>query len=118
MQPVQSEVLRIRVPRGDEVALGPGKAALLEAIQASGSISAAGRKLGMSYRKAWQLVDQMNGNFAQPLVLSAKGGVKGGGAAVTPFGQDVLAWYRDMEHAAWRAIQPGIRYLMTQLKRG
>lgn len=118
MQPGPSEVLRIRVPRGAEVALGPGKAALLEAIAETGSISAAGRKLGMSYRKAWLLVDQMNGNFTQPLVVSAKGGAKGGGATVTPFGQDVLAWYRDMERAAWRAIQPGIKHLKALLKHG
>lgn len=118
MQPGPSEVLRIRVPRGDDVALGPGKAALLEAIQETGSISAAGRRLGMSYRKAWLLVDQMNACFAQPVVVSAKGGAKGGGAVVTPFGQDVLAWYRDMENNAWRAIQPGIKYLSTLLKRG
>ena len=118
MQPGPAEVLRIRVPHGDDVALGPGKAALLEAIQETGSISAAGRKLGMSYRKAWLLVDQMNGCFAQPVVVSTKGGARGGGAAVTPFGLDVLIWYRDMEANAWRAIQPGIKHLSALLKRG
>lgn len=112
------EVLRVRVPFGEGVALGPGKAALLEAIQATGSISAAGRKLGMSYRKAWLLVDQMNQGFSQPLVTAAKGGAKGGGAAVTAFGQDVLAWYRDMERNAWRAIQPGLKHLASLLRRG
>ncbi len=112
------DVLRIRLPHGDGIALGPGKAALLEAIQAAGSISAASRRLGMSYRKAWLLVGQMNAGFAQPLVAAAKGGARGGGAAVTPFGRDVLAWYRDMERNAWRALQPGLRHLAGLLRDG
>ena len=113
-----ADVLRIRLPFQDGVALGPGKAALLEAIRETGSISAAGRRLGVSYRKAWLLVDQMNGSFAQPLVLSAKGGARGGGAQVTPFGEDVLAWYRDMERNAWRALQPGLKHLSGLLRPG
>lgn len=113
-----ADVLRIRIPHGEGIALGPGKAALLEAISETGSISAAGRKLGMSYRKAWLLVGQVNGSFGQPLVAAAKGGARGGGASVTPFGQDVLAWYRDMERNAWRAIQPGLRHLAALLRHG
>jgi molybdate transport system regulatory protein len=77
--------------------IGPGKTALLEAIAATGSISAAGRSLGMSYRRAWQLVESMNRNFREPLVLTATGGVRGGGAQVTPFGHEVLRRYRAME---------------------
>ena len=114
----QADVLRIRIPFQEGVALGPGKAALLDAIRETGSISAAARRLGVSYRKAWLLVDQMNSSFLQPVVAAAKGGAKGGGAKVTPFGEDVLAWYRDMERNAWRAMQPGLRHLAAQLRPG
>ena len=118
MHPRSADVLRIRIPSRDGVALGPGKAALLDAIRETGSISAAARRMGLSYRKAWLLVQQMNESFLQPLVASAKGGVRGGGATVTPFGEDVLAWYRDMERNAWRALQPGLRHLSTMLRPG
>ncbi|HWW63588.1 MAG TPA: ModE family transcriptional regulator [Sphingomonadaceae bacterium] len=79
---------------GEEIAMGPGKAALLEAIVRTGSISAAGRALGMSYRRTWLLVDVMNRCWAEPLVATATGGSHGGGATVTPFGREVLAAYR------------------------
>lgn len=77
--------------------MGPGKAALLEAIQRQGSISAAAKALDMSYRRAWQLVDAMNAAFAEPLVITNKGGVGGGGTNVTAHGQAVLAAYRELE---------------------
>jgi molybdate transport system regulatory protein len=83
---------------GGEIAIGPGKAALLEAIEQAGSISAAGRALGMSYRRTWMLVDVMNRCWSGPLVATAAGGVHGGGAKVTPLGREVLAAYR-----AWQA---------------
>ncbi len=82
---------------GEEIAIGPGKAALLEAIVAHGSISAAGRALGMSYRRAWLLVDVMNRCWSRPLVESSAGGAKGGGARVTETGRAVLAAYRAFE---------------------
>lgn len=112
-----ADVLRIRLPRGEAIALGPGKAALLEAIQRSGSISAAGRELGLSYRKAWLMVDQMNQCFREPLVVSVKGGSKGGGARVTDLGLRVLATYRDLEAAAWKALLPGLKALGALLNR-
>ena len=87
----------LRLLLGMSTSIGPGKTALLEAIAATGSISAAGRSLGMSYRRAWQLVESMNRNFREPLVLTATGGARGGGAQVTPFGHDVLRRYRAME---------------------
>ncbi len=87
----------LRLLLGMSTSIGPGKTALLEAIAATGSISAAGRSLGMSYRRAWQLVESMNRNFREPLVLTATGGVRGGGAQVTPFGHEVLRRYRAME---------------------
>jgi len=84
---------------GDEIAMGPGKADLLDAIATHGSISAAGRALGMSYRRAWLLVDTMNRCWAEPLVETAAGGARGGGARVTEAGQAVLAGYRQLESA-------------------
>lgn len=81
----------------DGLRLGPGKARLLELIRDEGSISAAGRAMGMSYRRAWSLVEEMNAAFAEPLVASARGGAKGGGAGVTEAGLAVLAAYRRLE---------------------
>lgn len=77
--------------------LGPGKADLLEAIDATGSISAAGRRMKMSYRRAWSLIDEMNAAFAQPVVDRSRGGPGGGGAALTDFGRQVLAHFRALE---------------------
>jgi len=87
---------RIRLMQGGEIALGPGKADLLKAIREHGSISAAARHMGMSYRRAWLLVDTMNRCFREPLVLSAAGGSQGGGASLTPQGEAVLACYDAM----------------------
>jgi len=89
---------------GTEIAIGPGKADLLEAIAASGSISESARRLGMSYRRAWLLVDTMNRCFREPVVASAAGGSGGGGAEVTPFGRTVLARYRALEQSVERAL--------------
>ncbi|RWR46263.1 LysR family transcriptional regulator [Sinirhodobacter ferrireducens] len=77
-----------------KLVFGPGKADLLQAIAEEGSISAAGRRMGMSYKRAWSLVEEMNDAFAEPLVLSARGGAHGGGAQLTSTGQAVLADYR------------------------
>lgn len=87
---------RIRLMQGGEIALGPGKADLLQAIREQGSISAAARHMGMSYRRAWLLVDTMNRCFRLPLVLSAAGGSQGGGASLTRHGEEVLAYYEAM----------------------
>lgn len=91
---------RLRVKYGDQVAIGPGKIAILEAIAETGSISAAGRKMGMSYRRAWLLVDQMNQYFTEPVVVAATGGAQGGGTALTPMGLEVIALYRSIEQQA------------------
>jgi molybdate transport system regulatory protein len=95
--------LRIRIP--GEIAMGPGKADLLEAIQATGSISAAARSLDMSYRRAWQLVDAMNRCFLEPLVTTLRGGACRGGAVVTPAGIKALAYFRALETAANSAVR-------------
>jgi len=91
--------LTLRIMLGDNIALGPGKADLLEAIANTGSISAAGRSMDMSYRRAWLLVDEMNRCFKTPLVTAAKGGVHGGGAQLTDEGRQVLEHYRTMAGA-------------------
>lgn len=88
---------RVRLQLGDEVALGPGKAELLMLIEETGSISAAARRMGMSYRRAWLLVETMNRCFASPLVETAQGGKGGGGAGVSELGRRVLVLYHQME---------------------
>lgn len=95
---------RIRILLGSSIAIGPGKAALLEAIDETGSIAAAGRRMGMSYRRAWVLVKTMNACFREPLVEAAKGGIGGGGARLTATGERVLALYRTMEDHAATAV--------------
>ncbi len=90
----------IRVLLGSAIAMGPGKADLLQVIERAGSISAAAREMGMSYRRAWLLVDAMNRCFRDPLVDTATGGPGGGGARVTEFGREVLRRYRQMEEKA------------------
>ena len=80
--------------------IGPGKAQLLESIEATGSISAAARSLGMDYKRAWLLLDSINRAFVPPAVVPAAGGVGGGGAVLTPFGKKLLARYRRLEAAA------------------
>lgn len=96
--------IKIHLPFGQVSAIGPGKADLLEAIAGSGSISAAARRLGMSYKRAWDLVDTMNRSFSQPLVATAAGGNRGGGAQVTEFGSEVLRRYREIEAKAGQAV--------------
>ena len=108
--------LILRVFRDDEVAMGPGKADLLDAIMQTGSISAAARAMNMSYRRAWLLVDVMNRSFREPLVQGAAGGRKGGGAVVTDAGVRVLGKYRAMEAAALAAAQPHLDILIQQLR--
>lgn len=88
---------QIRLFKGEEIAMGPGKAELLAAIAETGSIAAAGRKMDMSYRRAWLLVETMNHCFREPLVISAKGGKHGGGAHLSELGQQVLALYQQMQ---------------------
>ena len=100
--------LRLRLLFGPEIAIGPGKAALLQAIQETGSISAAARRMKMSYRRAWLLVDTMNRCFREPLVKAAPGGKGGGGAHVTQFGGTVLAKYQMMEKTAIAAVNTHI----------
>ena len=109
--------ISIRILCGDEVAMGPGKADLLDAIARNGSISGAGRAMGMSYRRAWLLVDAMNRCWAQPLVETMAGGAARSGAQLSKTGHAVLAQYRALQAGAgaidqgpdWRALQSVLR---------
>ncbi len=96
---------RLRIAMGKGLILGPGKVDLLEAIERKGSISAASREMGMSYRRAWLLVDALNSMFGQPLVVAAPGGARGGGAQTTEFGRKVAAAYRRIEQRTHAAIR-------------
>jgi len=96
--------LTLRIDLGGTDAIGPGKVRLLELVAETGSISAAGRAMGMSYRQAWLLIDSMNRAFAEPVTETLRGGAKGGGAAITAFGRDLTALYRRMEEKAADAV--------------
>lgn len=98
--------------------LGPGKIALLEAVAATGSISAAGRQFKMAYSRAWQLVDEMNGMFAAPLVQAQGGGRNGGGASLTPLGAEVVALYRKAEAKLARGLAAEVAQLERSLAAG
>ncbi len=111
------ETPRLRIMMGAVVSLGPGKAALLEAINRAGSISAAAREMGMSYRRAWNLIEAMNGDFRLPLVKKISGGVGGGGAAVTTAGFEALERYRLIEKKAAKAVRNEIEAFSSLLKR-
>lgn len=102
---------RLRVKRGDVIAIGPGKVSLLEAIARTGSISAAGRELGMSYRRAWLLVDEINRSLIEPAVLTAAGGAKGGGTQLTPVGEELVRSYRTVEDIAMASASAELRRL-------
>lgn len=97
--------ITLRLLHNGEIAMGPGKAELLQAIKQTGSISAAGKTMNMSYRRAWMLVDTMNRCFSSPLVTASKGGKSGGGAKLTPFGQLVLEQYTKMNDAVSLSAQ-------------
>ncbi|MEK1887815.1 MAG: winged helix-turn-helix domain-containing protein [Phyllobacterium sp.] len=102
-------VFRIDFPNRER--LGRGKVQLLELIATTGSISAAGRSMDMSYRRAWLLVSEMNSMFASPVVDSQRGGKQGGGATVTPFGQELLRHFHAMEAKIASAVADDIDWL-------
>lgn len=108
--------LRLRILFGDEAMLGPGKAELLQRIRDTGSISAAGRDMKMSYKRAWMLVEEMNTAYRGPLVESVRGGPGGGGAQLTAMGQAVLDHYRALELAAQTAGAAELAALQSLLK--
>jgi molybdate transport system regulatory protein len=107
--------LSLRVEFKDWGAIGPGKIKLLELIARHGSISAAGRAMGMSYRRAWLLVDSLNRRFKKPVVTTERGGGHGGGAVLTPFGHEVVKHYRHIEAKSAVAVERHLQALQKAL---
>lgn len=115
--PNQREGLRFRLVLKAGFSLGPGKADLMEAIEATGSLAASGASLGMSPKRVWTLIREMNAAFREPLVETEKGGTGGGGGArLSPLGRQVLARYREMEREANAVIASGIEEMRGWLK--
>jgi molybdate transport system regulatory protein len=108
---------RLRFTVGDVIAVGPGKIALLEAIAETGSITAAAKRLDMSYRRAWMLLDELNRSLKQPAVDSVKGGQHGGGSEITRVGRQLIVLYRQIEAAAAAACQADMARLLKLLAR-
>jgi molybdate transport system regulatory protein len=108
---------RIRVTRGEEIAVGPGKIALLEAIRDQGSITMAAKSIGMSYRRAWLLLDELNHALRKPATASAQGGPHGGGSVVTSEGEALIHAYRELERQAEARCAGEIGQLLKMLAR-
>lgn len=108
--------LTLRIMRGRRPAIGPGKAELVERIAETGSISAAARAMGMSYRRAWQLVEALNRACREPVVITAIGGRSGGGAEVTPFGRRLVREFHAMEREASSAIAGDLKRFESFLR--
>jgi molybdate transport system regulatory protein len=107
---------RLRIIKGEDIAVGPGKVDLLEAIRTTGSITAAARTLGMSYRRAWLLVDTMNRCFGRSVVEAEAGGKRGGGSALTPLGVEIVARYRAAEAKAQAGARSELSALLRRLR--
>ncbi len=116
MAKTREETPTLRILLGAALALGPGKVALLEAVDRTGSITGAAREKGMSYRRAWKLIEAMNGDFKAPLVVTNAGGSGGGGAQVTEAGFDALTRYRSMEDKAGKVVRKEIADFARLLK--
>jgi molybdate transport system regulatory protein len=114
--PKTHRAITLRLTLSDRVALGPGKADLLEAIRDTGSIAAAGRRMGMSYQRAHDLVSALNEDFEAPLIEATAGGTRGGGAQLTPLGDSILAAYRSVEAEALAATATRLEWLRGRLK--
>src|SRR4030081_2223572 len=109
--------LSVRIDLDKEGRIGPGKIQLLENIRSCGSISAAGRAMDMSYKRGWDLVDEINRICRHPAVERQTGGKNGGGAVLTPFGMSLVARYRKIERDAASAVRKELRALRTDIGR-
>jgi len=109
----QTPAIRLRIDLSPDSALGPGKIALLEHIAATGSLSKAARELGMSYRRAWLLLDDINGMFDDPATTTSVGGSGGGGARLTDLGREIVKAYREIEDAAEKVASARIAWLAS-----
>ncbi|WP_206171174.1 winged helix-turn-helix domain-containing protein [Trinickia terrae] len=105
--------MQLKIKLGPHALIGPGKIALLEAIQATGSISAASRATTMSYRKTRDLLEALNATFNAPVVMATKGGSKYGGTTLTPLGEMLVERYRDIEAASNRAAESALSDLLS-----
>ena len=114
--PLLQAKVRFRIKSQDTVAMGPGKADVLQGIQDTGSLAETGRRLTMSYQRVWSLVRGMNVDFVEPLVVTQRGGAAGGGAALTEVGQRVLALYRSIEADADRAVAKKVAPLLALIR--
>ncbi|SDA29236.1 molybdate transport system regulatory protein [Methylobacterium sp. UNC378MF] len=108
--------ISLRIELGSDTLLGPGKVALLSGIRDTGSIAAAGRRMGMSYKRAWYLIDTLNKAFQEPLVSASKGGRRGGGATLTSTGNAILESYLRMERLASEAVAGELDLLASLMK--
>ena len=116
--PAEKTSLHLRIDFGGDRSVGPGKIRLLELVNETGSISAAGRALDMSYRQAWLLIDELNRIFREPVVIGQTGGGGGGGAVVTETGNAIVRLYRELERRAYGVATPEIRSLTRLLAAG
>jgi molybdate transport system regulatory protein len=110
--PAASLGVRLRIDIGSDCSIGPGKIALLEQIERSGSLSQAARVLKMSYRRAWLLLEDLNRTLGQPVTTASVGGSGGGGARITPFGRRLIAAFRETERAAAAAAVQQLDWLL------
>jgi molybdate transport system regulatory protein len=99
-----------------EARIGPGKIALLEGVERTGSIAAAGRELGMSYRRAWLLIDSLSGMFAEPVIVTTAGGSHGGGSQLTGLGRELVTAFRAAERDAQRAVADHFSELLPRIR--
>ena len=116
--PVTNPTVRFRVDFATFCCVGPGKIALLETIDRTGSLSQAARDLGMSYRRAWQLLSSLNTSFREPVVVTATGGRGGGGARITPFGRELINRYRAFEADAQARAARAFKRIAAKARRG
>ncbi len=107
---------RLRVTSGETISVGPGKIALLEAVHETRSITAAAKSIGMSYRRAWMLIDELNASLKKPAVHSAKGGDHGGGSDLTAVGEALIELYRRIEERAAKACAEDIKSLLKLVR--
>jgi molybdate transport system regulatory protein len=107
---------RLRVTSGETISVGPGKISLLEAIRQTRSITSAARSIGMSYRRAWMLIDELNASLKKPAVHSAKGGERGGGSELTEVGEALIDLYRRIEERAAKACAADIATLLKLVR--
>ena len=116
MRTKDSTSVSIRLRFSLEARIGPGKIALLEGVERTGSIAAAGRELGMSYRRAWLLIDSLSGMFAEPVIVTTAGGSHGGGSQLTELGRELVTAFRAAERDAQRAVADHFKELLPRIR--